>query len=99
MSALLEVFDDIGVKGPDELETSVIADRMRMKSADKASTTELQIRDAIEGLGVFLPSIVRINNKQVYLSAAPEDIRDALVAQLQLLPDSIRQRIDPEFLG
>ena len=99
VSALLEVFDDIGVKGPDELETSVIADRMRMKSADKASTTELQIRDAIEGLGVFLPSIVRINNKQVYLSAAPEDIRDALVAQLQLLPDSIRQRIDPEYLG
>ena len=92
---LLAALSDIGVHGPDELETSVVAHHMRLRSDNNSFPAEGDIRRAIEGLGVFLPSIVRISNKQVYLSASPADIRDALVEQLQLLPESIRLNIDP----
>ena len=91
---LLETFDEIGIVGPDELETAVIADRIRQSSNDSEFPTEGDVRRAVEGLGVFLPSIVRNNNKQVYLSASPVDIRNALLDQLQLLPESMRLDID-----
>ena len=91
---LLETFDDIGIEGPDELETAVIADRIRQRTGERNFPTERDIRRAVEGLGVFLPSIVRNNNKQVYLSASPLDIRNALLEQLQLLPESMRLDID-----
>ena len=97
MGELLGAFDQIGIKGPDELETSVIAHHMRVNSGNESFPTESDIRRAVEGLGVFLPSIVRNSNKQVYLSASPGDIRNALVLQLQRLPDSIRLDIDPTF--
>lgn len=91
---LLETIDMIGIEGPDELETSVIADRLRVNSDDPHFPSERDIRRAIEGLGVFLPSIVRVSNKQVYLSASPVDIRGALLDQLQHLPESIKKDID-----
>ena len=94
VSQLLEAFSDIGIEGPDELETSVIAHHMRIKSGNGSFPAEGDIRRAVEGLGVFLPSIVRISNKQVYLSASPTDIRNALVEQLQLLPESMRLDIE-----
>ena len=92
---LLEAFNEIGIEGPDELETSVIAYHIRTGSGDQFFPAEVDIRRAVEGLGVFLPSIVRNSNKKVYLSASPADIRDALLAQLQLLPESMRAVIDP----
>ena len=61
--------------------------------------SERHVRDAIAGLSVFLPAIVRNNNKQVYLSAGPKDIRNALVEQLQLLPESIRLSLDRDLFG
>ena len=91
---LLKTFDEIGIEGPDELETAVIADRIRQSSDDRNFPREGDIRRAVEGLGVFLPSIVRNSGKQVYLSASPADIRGALVDQLQLLPESMRLDID-----
>ena len=94
---LIRAFEEIGIEGPDELETSVIADRMRSQSGNDRFPTEIHIRRAVEGLGVFLPSIVRNNNKQVYLSASPKDIRRALLDQLQLLPESIQKRIGSDF--
>ena len=93
---LLWALDDIGIDGPDELATLVIADRLRRKF-DSNFPSEVQVRSAIEGLSVLLPAIVRNSGRQVYLSAAPADIRNALVAQLQLLPDSIREKIDPSL--
>ena len=96
---LLSAFDEIGVEGPDELETSVIADRIRQMFNDNSFPTERDVRNVVTGLGVFLPSIVRISNKQVYLSASPKDIRASLLEQLQLLPDSIQTSIDPDFLN
>ena len=92
---LLKAFSEIGIEGPDELATDVIAYHMRDRSGGGSFPAEPDIRRAVEGLGVFLPSIVRNSNKQVYLSASPTDIRDALLAQLQLLPESMRQSIDP----
>ena len=94
---LLQSFDEIGIDDPDELETTVIARHIRLQSGNNSFPSEPDVRRAVEGLGVFLPSIVRNSNKQVYLSASPKDIRDALVTQLQLLPESIRLSIDPEF--
>ena len=91
---LLKTFDEIGIEGPDELETAVIADRIRQSSSDRNFPLEGDIRRAVEGLGVFLPSIVRNSGKQVYLSASPADIRGALVDQLQLLPESMRLDIE-----
>ena len=91
---LLGAFEDIGIDGPDELETSVIAREIRRQSGNGLFPAEPDIRRAVEGLGVLLPSIVRNNNKQVYLSASPKDIRNALLDQLQLLPESIRLEID-----
>ena len=96
---LLWAFDEIGIDGPDELETTVIADRLRSKYGNKGFPSEGHVRDAIAGLSVFLPAIVRISNKQVYLSAGPKDIRNALVEQLQLLPDSIRMSIDQDLFS
>ena len=91
---LLKTFDEIGIEGPDELGATVIADRIRLSSDDSNFPSEGDIRRAIEGLGVFLPSMVRISNRQVYLSASPTDIRGALVDQLQLLPESMQLDID-----
>lgn len=96
---LLWAFDEIGIDGPDELETTVIADRLRSKYGNTSFPSERHVRDAIAGLSVFLPAIVRNNNKQVYLSAGPKDIRNALVEQLQLLPDSIRLSLDRDLFG
>ena len=96
---LLWAFDEIGIDGPDELETTVIADRLRSKYGNKGFPSEGHVRDAIAGLSVFLPAIVRSSNKQVYLSAGPKDIRNALVEQLQLLPDSIRMSIDQDLFS
>ena len=96
---LLWAFDEIGITGPDELETTVIADRLRSKYASNTFPSEKHVRDAVAGLSVFLPAIVRNNNKQVYLSAGPKDIRNALVEQLQLLPDSIRMSIDQDLFS
>ena len=96
---LLWAFEAIGIDGPDELETTVIADRLRSKYSNPTFPSERHIRDAVAGLSVFLPAIVRNNNKQVYLSAGPKDIRNALIDQLQLLPESIRAKIDYDILG
>jgi len=97
VGTLLQSFEEIGIEDPDELETTVIARHIRLQSGNSSFPSEPDVRRAIEGLGVFLPSIVRNSNKQVYLSASPKDIRDALVTQLQMLPESIRLSIDPEF--
>ena len=97
VGALLQSFEEIGIEDPDELETTVIARHIRLQSGNGSFPSEPDVRRAIEGLGVFLPSIVRNSNKQVYLSASPKDIRDALATQLQMLPESIRLSIDPEF--
>ena len=94
---LLRAFEEIGIEEPDELETTVIARHIRVQSGNTSFPTEPDVRRAVEGLGVFLPSIVRNSNKQVYLSASPKEIRNALVTQLQMLPESIRLGIDPEF--
>ena len=94
---LLEAFEDIGIEGPDELATSVLADRIRLKFNSRNFPSEAQVRSAVEGLGVFLPSIVRNSGKQVYLSANPRDIRNALLQQLQRLPTSIRMGMDLEL--
>ena len=94
---LLWAFDKIGIDGPDELETTVIADRLRTKYSHATFPSEGLVRDAVAGLSVFLSAIVRNNNKQVYLSAGSKDIRNALVEQLQLLPDSIRKSIDQDL--
>ena len=96
---LLWAFYEIGISGPDELETTVIADRLRSKYDSTTFPSEKHVRDAVAGLSVFLPAIVRNNNKQIYLSAGPTDIRNALVEQLQLLPDSIRMSIDRDLLS
>ena len=96
---LLWAFEEIGIDGPDELETSVLADRLRSKFGKTDFPSERHVRNAVTGLSVFLPAIVRINNKQIYLSAAPRDIRNALVQQLQMLPDSIKASIDPDLLS
>ena len=96
---LLWAFDQIGIEGPDELETTVIADRLRTKYESKTFPTEAHVRNAVAGLSVFLPAIVRISNKQVYLSAGPKDIRNALVEQLQLLPDSIKISVEHALFG
>ena len=90
---LLEAFEDIGITGPDEVETTVIAYNIRTRNGT-LFPTERDIRKSVEGLGVFLPSIVRISNKKVYLSASPLDIRHALVEQLQRLSDSMLAEID-----
>ena len=94
---LLWAFEEIGIDGPDELETTVIADRLRSKYGKTSFPSESHVRDAILGLSVFLPAIVRNNNKQVYLSAGPKDIRNALIEQLQLLPGSIKTSIDQDL--
>ena len=96
---LLWAFDQIGIDGPDELETTVIADRLRSKYNNKNFPSERHVRDAIAGLSVFLPAIVRSSNKQVYLSAGPKDIRNALVEQLQMLPESIRNSVGHDFFS
>ena len=69
---LLWAFEEIGISGPDELETTVIADRLRSKYGTPDFPSERHVRDAVAGLSVFLPAIVRNNNKQVYLSAGPK---------------------------
>ena len=93
---LLWAFGDIGIEGPDELETSVIAHHLRrVRFRDVYFPSNEQVRDAVVGLSVLLPAIVRTSGKQVYLSASPETIRNALVEQLQLLPESLRQNFDP----
>ena len=97
IGGLLWALDDIGIDGPDELATTVIAHHLRQRSDNTSFPTELQVRHAVEGLSVFLPAIVRNNQRQVYLSASPAVIRNALVGQLQLLPDSIRKSLDPDL--
>ena len=96
---LLWAFDQIGIDGPDELETTVIADRLRSKYVNKTFPSEGHVRDAIAGLSVFLPAIVRSSNKQIYLSAGSKDIRNALVEQLQLLPDSVKTSINQDLFS
>ena len=94
---LLWALEDIGIDGPDELATTVIAHHLRQRSQNTSFPTDLQVRHAVEGLSVFLPAIVRNSQRQVYLSASPAVIRNALVGQLQLLPDSIRKSLDPDL--
>ena len=92
---LLRAFIEIGIEGPDELDSNAIAQHMRTVSENREFPSERHIRRAVEGLGVFLPSIVRINNTRVYLSASPANIRNALMEQLQRLPESLKEIIDP----
>ena len=93
---LLETLQQLGIDGPDEITTDVIAHQMRGQRQERFPS-EHDVRRVIEGLGVFLPSIVRNSNRQVFLSASPRDIRNALQDQLQQLPESIRREIDPGF--
>lgn len=92
---LLKAFIEIGIEGPDELDSNAIAQHMRTVSRNTEFPSERDIRRAVEGLGVFLPSIVRNNNTRVYLSASPATIRNALLEQLQLLPEPLMKIIDP----
>ena len=94
IGSLLQAFDDMGVEGPDELQAAVIADRIRSKTQNVTFPDEYHVRDAVRGLGVFLPSIVKINNKQIYLSASAVDIRQALLDQLQRMPSSMRNAME-----
>ncbi len=91
VGALLKAFDGLSINGPDELETSVVAHHMRQVSNNEKFPTERHVRKAVEGLGVFLPAIVRNSNKTIYLSASPQDIKRALSEQLQMLPVQITQ--------
>ena len=97
IASLLHAFDEIGIGGPDTLQTAVVADRIRTQTQNPDFPTEAHVRDAVRGLGVFLPSIVKINNRQIYLSARPVAIRSALIDQLNRLPASMRMGVDLEL--
>ena len=94
---LLAAFEDIGIDRPDELATDVVSFHLQQKWGTHDFPNKVHIRRAVEGLGVFLPSIVRINNNRIYLSALPRDIRLALIKQLNQLPNSIMKEFKPDF--
>ena len=96
---LLTAFEEIGIERTDELVTDVVSYHLQNKwNSGGGFPNEAHIRSAVQGLNVFLPSIVRISNRQIYLSARPRDIRQALTAQLQLLPEELRHEFEPEFM-
>ena len=99
LDVFLDTIAEIGFDGPDVISTGVVADRIRSKGDEGLQPTRAQVRYLVAGLNVLLPSIIRVVQDDVFFSASPATIRQALMTQLGQLPESLRFGIDKELEG
>lgn len=90
LSDLLAAFDSIGFQGPNAIHVSVIADRLGQLAGENAPP-EYDVRRIVDGISVTIPSLVRTTQDgKVFLSTSPAKLRQALVSQLQTIPEEYR---------
>jgi len=92
---VLEALQNIGFRGPNSVTTSVIADRIGTSTS--STPTRAEVQNVIRGLSVLVPSLIRITGDDVYLSASPEKLRDAILRQISGVPEEYLFGMDQEL--
>ena len=76
------------------IHCSVIAEQYRGLTGDTRYPMRNEVATAIRGLMLMAPNVISISPGQdVFLNAAPAKIREAIVKQLNALPDNLRYGI------
>lgn len=88
---LLDALESVGYSTPDAVHISLIADRLRQMSEGKSSVSRQDVRSVLAGLSVLVPNLVQLtSNGDVFLSAPPRQLREAISRQLSILPAEYR---------
>jgi hypothetical protein len=67
---------------PDVLSSGLVADKCRSISGNK-QLTEFQVLGVARGLQILIPDLIRVEGKQLYISAHPEKLAENINLQLQ----------------
>lgn len=94
LGMILRVLADIGYVGPNAVTIAVIADRIKTLTRGTVAPTRSDVRSVMTGLSVIAPSLVTVNQDNVFLSAHPDRIRDSVLAQVGMLPSELRFGLD-----
>lgn len=93
LDQVLDAIQQIGYQSPNATTTTVIADRIANRPGSHYSPTRLDIRKIIAGLQVLAPSLIRINNDDVYLSTPARKLREAILSQISGLPPMFKEEL------
>ncbi len=93
---LLRALEAIGYEGPNAVNVSVIADRIGMMP-DMSTPLRKDVREVVRGLAVLVPSLIRITKDDVFLSQAPQKLRDAILGQISGIPAEYRFGMDEQL--
>jgi hypothetical protein len=93
---LLRALEDIGYSAPDAVHTSLIADRIRQMDEEGTTVNRQDVRNIVAGLSVVIPNLVQLasDGGDVFLSASPRQLREAIRRQVSVLPSEYRFDLD-----
>jgi hypothetical protein len=88
---LLDALESIGYSTPDAVHISLIADRLRQMNEGESVISRQNVRSVLAGLSVLVPNLVQLTSDgDVFLSAPPRQLREAISRQLSGLPAEYR---------
>ena len=93
LDVFLTTIAEMGFEGPDTISASVIASKIREKSLH-SHISRTNVRDLVTGLSVLVPSLIRNDGYDVFLSVSPSKLRETLLSQIGQLPAMLRFGID-----
>lgn len=90
----LDTIGQLGFSGPDVVDASVVASKIRERGAEYQYVTRTLVRNLVAGLQVIIPGLIGHNQYEIFISATPSEIRKAIMEQLAGLPMDYRFGID-----
>ena len=90
---LLRGLDKLAYDSPDAIHISTIAHIVREMTDGNKSVTKQDVSDVLTGIQVLVPSLVRVSDGNVLLGVSAPKIREQLIKQLDLIPDSYESEL------
>lgn len=99
LSIILRSLKNLGYTGPDAVTISVIAHEARRILQSDSYPSRQDVSYVLYGLSVLIPSMVRISGDAVYIGAAADKLREAIVSQLRRLPSELKLELESQELS
>jgi hypothetical protein len=97
LGVLIQVLTTLAEKNPDRpdmIHCSLVAEQYRSSTGDPKYPTRNDVATTIRGLALMVPNVISISpTQEIFLNAPPAKIRDAVMKQLNAVPDALRYGI------
>ncbi|PRE60106.1 ATP-binding protein [Burkholderia multivorans] len=97
LAVMLRAIDEIlqdNPETPDSLTCSVIALKCRDLIGNKKSPTRDDVRTLLNGVSKMVPSLISVSGESVLLMTKVSKLKQAILHQLNQLPDSLKYDLD-----